>query len=627
MNIIHNIKSFHFSKIFWGQLLWIISLSQISLVIYPFDRFYQWILFTVPLLLGYCLLPKDKSKFKIGPYEIVFATFIGYVFLSGLWATNYTLIWDRGFYWIFLFMLFLIFVSVDYRKLDISLWKWSFIIFIIINLIYIFYACFITYTEAPYSNFQYLINNKALHRNFHLKGNLISSILILQFVSLIIVAVFSEIKKKYLFPILMLISIAILLMYSKGSLFIFPVAIVSILIVMYKHHWKTLIIGLGSLALISFIIFFFNLSQRFWVKAINPFLSLNDDSNDERLNLWSNTVQLIVDDWLLGVGAGNWLIEHGRHGFHDFHNSFESFELFRHAHNMPLEYASELGLIGLLMIQFILVFPFFYNNSDLVNRKRVLLPKVLILSYLLLALFYGIVYDIDFRFCSHLVYLIIAISIVMGFGDKKNSFISLSGSIWIIPMLAILSLSWIGYKTYINDLEVKYLRSVKKKNKNLDPLRLLEDMYHPVFNTFYKSNSIDFKLAQYYFNHDFLNDAKAYNIKAIQSFPNHYYYPHKLGEIYFFQSDYDKAIDQYNQSLKINKTFVPSILGGLKANESRTPINIEQKVKYLHLFEDRPLEVYGKFYNPKLNPDKVKNKKHQTMIEYKKYKNTITVDY
>jgi O-antigen ligase len=67
-------------------------------------------------------------------------------------------------------------------------------------------------------------------------------------------------------------------------------------------------------------------------------------TQDPRGTIYSTTPEIVVDHPLLGVGAGNFPVASNRYGLHD-----ETGWPYDHAHDVPLTFAAELGVGGLLL--------------------------------------------------------------------------------------------------------------------------------------------------------------------------------------------------------------------------------------------------------------------------------------
>jgi len=92
---------------------------------------------------------------------------------------------------------------------------------------------------------------------------------------------------------------------------------------------------------------------------------LNSDSLAERMGIWKNTMALILDNWCVGVGAGNWDTEYAKYGISHIDAVANKSIVFTNAHNEYLELFSELGIGGFLI--FILLIVSFFKKSEYIN--------------------------------------------------------------------------------------------------------------------------------------------------------------------------------------------------------------------------------------------------------------------
>lgn len=93
---------------------------------------------------------------------------------------------------------------------------------------------------------------------------------------------------------------------------------------------------------------------------------------NQRLDIWAATPEIIADHPVLGVGIGQYSVVAPRYGLA---GSFE--ETFEHAHNIPLTIAAELGLIGLaalawLAVALVTLLVRAYRSASGINRGLVL---------------------------------------------------------------------------------------------------------------------------------------------------------------------------------------------------------------------------------------------------------------
>lgn len=78
---------------------------------------------------------------------------------------------------------------------------------------------------------------------------------------------------------------------------------------------------------------------------------------NERKALWSNTIQMIQDNPITGVGAGNWKFNNPNYGLYDFESkASRGLEKFQRPHNDFLWVFSERGALGIIVYIMLFVF-------------------------------------------------------------------------------------------------------------------------------------------------------------------------------------------------------------------------------------------------------------------------------
>lgn len=90
----------------------------------------------------------------------------------------------------------------------------------------------------------------------------------------------------------------------------------------------------------------------------------------ERLIVWNNTLEMIRDNFIYGVGGGNWQIffpKYRLHEFYDLNNQvYLGYETFQRPHNDYLWVFSEAGIVGFISYISILLIPV----TDFIINKR-----------------------------------------------------------------------------------------------------------------------------------------------------------------------------------------------------------------------------------------------------------------
>ena len=114
-------------------------------------------------------------------------------------------------------------------------------------------------------------------------------------------------------------------------------------------------------------------------------------SSYERLGLWENSKQMIFDNWIMGVGAGNWQIHFPKYGMDKFivQDVKNGMTTFQRPHNDYLWIASEMGIIGILsylaIFFFLLGFLIRLNKTGQENPLLYMALLAAVIGYMLIA--------------------------------------------------------------------------------------------------------------------------------------------------------------------------------------------------------------------------------------------------
>ena len=104
-------------------------------------------------------------------------------------------------------------------------------------------------------------------------------------------------------------------------------------------------------------------------------IALTNESSSNRFTLWSNAIDYITNNPIIGAGIGNWKIESAYYWGSLGDNYLVPF----HAHNDFLEYATELGVIGgiVYFLIFLISFAFILKSSTKHLNTSIILLMVL----------------------------------------------------------------------------------------------------------------------------------------------------------------------------------------------------------------------------------------------------------
>jgi O-antigen ligase len=138
------------------------------------------------------------------------------------------------------------------------------------------------------------------------------------------------------------VGLALLLTFSKGALFLGAPAALGVVFWVWQRRagrrtWPWVVAGLGVAAAA--------LAVAGWIPALAARLDLFGATGVFRVNLWRAAVNMVADHPLLGVGLDNFLYAY--RGRYIFDAAWQEPNL-NHPHNILLDFASRLGLLGLL---------------------------------------------------------------------------------------------------------------------------------------------------------------------------------------------------------------------------------------------------------------------------------------
>ncbi|MFH1321412.1 MAG: O-antigen ligase family protein [Bacteroidota bacterium] len=286
-----------------------------------------------------------------------------------------------------------------------------------------------------------------------------------------------------------------------------------------------------------------------------------------RLIMWKKTIQMIKENPLTGVGAGNWKINLPLYGIDDLGLSVKTgIRHYQRPHNDFLWILSEIGIIGFLfyLLAFMLVFKYIFKllisapNKD--ERWLALLIFFGITGYLILSFF-----SFARERIMHNVILMISIAVIVSmyhnnFPLKQKSSSSLS-LMFIIPLLILSFVSiLIGFTRANSESHAKqaitahagqrwnYL--IPEINKaysrwyNMDPMATPLTWYRGVANFTLNHHEAAFN--------DFLS---AYKIH-----PYHIHNLNNLATCYELKGEHDRAIEFYKKALAISPRFEESLI-------------------------------------------------------------------
>ncbi len=221
--------------------------------------------------------------------------------------------------------------------------------------------------------------------------------------------------KKVIFTLTtMILSVTLLMTLSRGGWLGFAFGIlVFIILVEKKLLLMSIPVGIASIFIIPDSI----------MSRITTIGSLTDSSNAYRIKIWQITVDIIRDHWQAGVGFG----------YIPFKKTFETYIRtmpIYHAHNTYLEFAAEIGIVGLALF---LIFMFIIYKYGALNAAESKDKYIKTISAGLIAgisslLFHGIVEHVLYipriiiTFWIFIAFILVMLKLDKGDIKKRDTF-------------------------------------------------------------------------------------------------------------------------------------------------------------------------------------------------------------
>ncbi|MEK9147471.1 MAG: O-antigen ligase family protein [Patescibacteria group bacterium] len=180
------------------------------------------------------------------------------------------------------------------------------------------------------------------------------------------------IKEKYFKIIGALLILSLLFAFSRGAYLGVIISLIILLLVNLKFKTKNEKLKLKKKSLYSFkfliVVFIFSflifsLAGPVRQRLVSSF-DFQDKGVSERIEIWSTAFNVIKENPILGVGIGNYTEAV------DLFSEQRGYRSPIHAHNIYLQIAAELGIIGLILWIFVFVFAL-KNLYHFYSRSRV----------------------------------------------------------------------------------------------------------------------------------------------------------------------------------------------------------------------------------------------------------------
>lgn len=544
------------------------------------------------ILTGLIYFEIGKKKLPISLYTngftLTFLLFILVSILSLLFAINPIEGLTDIFKWLLIFILTLLatYLMLNSNSLFNLLLKG-----VVINVLLFSMIGIVQYLENALMNSDpnaiYEVNGLMAHKNqFSISLFVLIPFLLSAFVNL------NNIWKKFAALATILALIVILILQTRAvwlGLFISSIiTVLTLLIINSRKEYihlrnKTLKMAIlvGTILMILFLglIVFYPVGPLETInERINSVFNPNYASNEWRIEIWEATLQLIKDEPLTGVGAGNWKIS-----IYPYYSEYlpSVFRQWNNPHNDYLLVFSEKGVFGLLCFISMFLFLIYYVIRNMTRATSI--KSMLTYSFFLFGIFgYMVISFFSFpnERINHLIFISLMAAFIISEYLKYNEGLNEMGlrkawvaiPIFVLAYLAI-HLGIVSVNSEINIVKAQEAKSKQNWNamekyalkaySNLAPLEpkfsFPVSMY-PGLAKFHKGEFKDalvyFKKAYYqhptnipvmnnigsvYGQMGMLDSSIVYNKKTLAIFPHYESGLVNLARAYYLDKDFENA--------------------------------------------------------------------------------------
>ena len=322
-------------------------------------------------------------------------------------------------------------------------------------------------------------------------------------------------------------------------------------------------------------------------------------SKNERLIIWGQSVEMIGDHPLLGVGAGNWRVVIPTYGAEGLVNAKGDRVRIR-PHNVYLQVADETGIPGLLLYLGI------WAAAGLIAWRvirRAPSPEDRLTSTVLLGVIVAYAVDSVFSFpnehIEHGLYLALTWGVLLSLNersrpDESRPTVALHRLWWILPLVVVLMNGHLAFARYGFEVYMNRANFFRKRAAPGDWAKVLEEAGRgrtPLVSLSPVGDPIELYTSQAYLGLGMLDEAEVAAERGMRYHPHSARMLNNLAAVYVQQQRLEEAIEAYEQAIE----YTPEWPTALK-NLAVTQFNLGRYADCLETLErvevagDRQLE-------------------------------------
>lgn len=344
------------------------------------------------------------------------------------------------------------------------------------------------------------------------------------------------------------------------------------------------------------------------------------ESMRERVNIWHNTLEMIKEFPLTGVGAGNWQIHFPNYGltrFYDVNFSIsEGLTNFQRPHNDFLWVFSETGIFGFIIYCSIFILSIFYLFK-LIRHSSELNQKIIYLLFLFTILGYVFIALIDFPLerMEHQILLGLMLAFItsqyINTFEKSRKKYDVKYFLILLAFTAIFAL-WVGVNRFDGE---KHSNKLLVAHQRGDWNKMITEG-NKAINTFYNMDPFSIPIKWYIgFGQFTLGDIPSAKKCFEEAYQIHPYQVHVLNNYatcFEKEGNHNEAIKYFEEMFRIS----PKFSAGL--------VNLSGAYYNAGKFEEA-YQTISKFNYDELNPQSqdfmkaILAKKMELMLQKNKY--------
>ena len=503
---------------------------------------------SVSLLLAYSASLFSNTKLCIPKnYTFIYLSYILVLFFSAMYNSNYidyVEIIKRIEYFMFFVLVYSDVSNNNNRNLLKGIVTFS-VIIISIGVIQLVY---LTILQQGAQENLYAISSVFSHKNIY------ASVLVLS-IPFLIISDYSKTNKILLVSFTFLV---LIILQTRSALLALLVS--SVYFAFSKNeflnkNWKVISFA-GLVVLLTSVLLLKQLNTFEFFVTIFDFDgdSLRSSTVKERFFLWGNSLKMFSDNWLLGVGVGQWAICFPVYGL-SLWRLRQGEVVMQRPHNDMLENFTELGFAGGVIFLLILIYPLLIKAKT--SKEQLI--KFGLISFIIISFF---------SFPQERIIPSLMFFTFVAFSLKNKKSINIGTSTKTIISGLLIVFVCVSYNRLGSEYVFKkYITNLKTTNSNKALLDLHKSK-SPFFLVEGTSTPIDWYIGEVYFKSRNILKAKEYFENALIVNPNKINILNSLGGCSLFENDlvsaekyFQNAIDiapfyevgLYNQAYVMNK--------------------------------------------------------------------------